>query len=206
MVKVLQVVVGLCVLLGSATVAKADGAAVYAAQCVACHGANGEGNLALSSPALAGQSAEYLQRQLTNFSTGLRGTASGDSTGAQMTAISSTLSSDDMQGVADYIAALPITPLLGEPANGDVKQGEKLYQSYCGSCHGSDAKGNDALHSPNLTLLSNNYLNSQYDKFLNGQRGYEKADKFGRQMGFMARAVTDPEQLKAITAYIHSLR
>ena len=49
-------------LAGSAFAADSGrGEALYAT-CVACHGADGAGNAALNSPALAGQDAAYLER------------------------------------------------------------------------------------------------------------------------------------------------
>ena len=45
----------------------AAGEKLFATTCVACHGAKAEGNSALQAPALAGQQADYLQRQLTQF-------------------------------------------------------------------------------------------------------------------------------------------
>ncbi len=62
-------------LLGAAQAADPDaGKALYGA-CVACHGESAEGNAALSSPALAGQSAAYLTRELHFFKTAVRGAA-----------------------------------------------------------------------------------------------------------------------------------
>ena len=75
--------------------------------CSACHGARGEGNAALQSPALAARSDWYLATQLTNYKTGLRGADDRDSFGAQMRAIASTLPDD--KAIADlvsYIATL----------------------------------------------------------------------------------------------------
>mgnify|MGYP005992495893 CR=1 FL=1 len=189
----------------SLPVLSSDGAAIYTGQCVVCHGAKGEGSLALSGPALAGQSEAYIARQLNNFKSGLRGKAEGDALGMQMAAISAGLSDQDQVAVSQYLAQLPMVSVKSDAAAADLKQGEKLYQSYCGSCHGSDASGNDALNSPNLRLLSAPFLAAQYAKFLNGQRGYEKADKFGRQMSMMARAMAEPADLEAVIAYIHSL-
>ena len=48
------------------------GQELYAA-CAACHGAKGEGNATLQSPALAARSDWYLVTQLKNFKRGLRG-------------------------------------------------------------------------------------------------------------------------------------
>ncbi len=66
------------VLLGfSVSVQAADAAAGQAAYavCAACHGQQGEGNLAMNAPRLAGQEAWYVKRQLSAYRDGLRGTA-----------------------------------------------------------------------------------------------------------------------------------
>ena len=47
------------------------GKAKYAV-CVGCHGANGDGNKALNSPAVAGQEDWYLVRQLKNYKAGMK--------------------------------------------------------------------------------------------------------------------------------------
>ena len=52
--------------------------------CSMCHGNDGEGNAALNAPALAGQEAWYLKRQLQKFKDGVRGTHPDDVYGMQM--------------------------------------------------------------------------------------------------------------------------
>ncbi len=185
----------------------ADGAAVYAQQCVVCHGSAAQGVPAMASPQLAGQSSAYLQRQLAHFKAGVRGQAEGDNTGAQMVAMASGLDTQAMVAVSDYVSALPanFAAIAGEASEGDVRSGAKLYQSYCGSCHGSDAIGNDMLNAPNLRVLSAAYFTAQYQKFLSGQRGTERTDKFGRQMSMMAAAMPETQQIADVAAYIQSL-
>jgi cytochrome c oxidase subunit II len=70
--------------------------------CAACHGARGEGNAALQSPALAARSDWYLATQLTNYKAGLRGADERDTYGAQMRAIAATLA--DERAIADVVA------------------------------------------------------------------------------------------------------
>jgi cytochrome c oxidase subunit 2 len=70
--------------------------------CAACHGARGEGNAALQSPALAARSDWYLATQLTNYKSGLRGADERDIYGAQMRAIATTLPDD--KAIADVVA------------------------------------------------------------------------------------------------------
>jgi cytochrome c oxidase subunit 2 len=69
------------------------GAALYAT-CAACHGADGAGMEALNAPPLVGAADWYLERQLYKFKNGMRGTAPGDVTGAQMVPMSMTLADD----------------------------------------------------------------------------------------------------------------
>jgi cytochrome c553 len=67
-----------------------------------CHGARGEGNAALQSPALAARSDWYLVTQLANYKAGLRGADERDTYGAQMRAIAATLPDD--KAIADVVA------------------------------------------------------------------------------------------------------
>jgi cytochrome c553 len=97
--------------LGSLPAAKADktlakanveaGKTAYQV-CVACHMANGAGNQALNAPPLTGQHDWYLTKQLQKFKAGVRGTAPGDITGAQMRPMAMTLADD--QAVANVVA------------------------------------------------------------------------------------------------------
>ena len=52
--------------------------------CMACHGAQAEGNEALHAPPLAGRSDWYLARQLQQFRQGHRGRHAQDFHGSQM--------------------------------------------------------------------------------------------------------------------------
>jgi cytochrome c553 len=73
-------------------------ASANAQPCAACHGKNGEGNAIF--PRLAGQHAEYLVKQLVLFKSLLR----ADSNAAIMHNISSTMSFEQMEAVAAYLA------------------------------------------------------------------------------------------------------
>lgn len=69
--------------------------------CGVCHGPNGEGNEALASPGLTDLQDWYQARQLRYFRDGIRGRGAGDIYGAQMAAMSTTLTD---QTIADLIA------------------------------------------------------------------------------------------------------
>lgn len=79
----------------------ARGKELYAA-CAACHGAAGEGNEVLQSPALAARSDWYLAAQLANYKAGLRGADERDTYGAQMRSIVETL--PDEKAIHDVVA------------------------------------------------------------------------------------------------------
>jgi cytochrome c oxidase subunit 2 len=79
----------------------AKGAATYAI-CTACHGPDGAGNEALGSPSLTAANDWYLQTQLNNFKSGLRGATVGDLRGAQMAPMAMTLADD--QAILDVLA------------------------------------------------------------------------------------------------------
>jgi len=182
-----------CALFGVAHAADPDaGKALYGA-CIACHGADGEGNPALNSPALAGQSAAYITRQLTYFRTGVRGAAAGDTIGAQMVPMAATLTGNTaVENIAAYLASMP----GNKPAttvDGDAVAGNKQYQSKCGACHGSKGQGNDALNSPKLTGIGDAYLVRQVKAFQEGLRGEHADDTFGKQMKMMSVLVNDTE-------------
>ena len=198
------VVIGLLLpALASATGDAESGKALYT-PCVACHGADGEGNAELLAPGLAGQSESYLMRQLWDFKKGKRGAAPGDSAGAQMLPMVATLA--DGNAIADVAAYLASLPVQVPPATvvGDAANGKKQYISKCGVCHGGDAWGNEALFTPRLTIVGDSYLLRQINNFQTGVRGAHKEAKLGQQMKAMSLLVSD-EEINDIVAYLNDL-
>ncbi len=179
---------------------------LYEQYCASCHGAQGQGNDALGSPALAGQQASYLVRQLDNFAKSIRGADKGDEYAQQMQPMATLLETDaDKRQVAEYLQSLKhsgIEQSSTEELVADVKHGYKIYQSSCGACHGPKAEGNELLNAPKLSGLSVAYLSRQYQNFLSGSRGRHKDDKLGRQMKMMAATVSDKQQIQDVLAYI----
>jgi cytochrome c553 len=194
---------GVLFLLCSPVSLAADGAKLFA-QCAACHGSKGEGNASLNAPAIAGQDATYVERQLTNFRSRRRGTHKSDTFGAQMQAAASVLTDDAaVTKVASYVATLPKT-VNAKPAAGDLHNGNNLYQGKCGACHGVTADGNPALKAPRLAGLDASYMKRQFAHFRDGLRGTDPQDTPGRQMAMMAKTIATERDLDDIIAYIHS--
>jgi cytochrome c553 len=177
------------------------GKALYA-PCVACHGENAEGNPALNSPGLAGQSESYLMRQLWDFKKGNRGAGEGDTIGAQMRPMAMALPDGQaIANVAAYLASLPASK-PASTVDGDVDNGRKLYTSKCGACHGGQGWGNEALFTPRLTIIGDSYLIRQVKNFQNGLRGAKQDAQYGKQMAMMAKVVTEDE-LVDIAAFLN---
>jgi len=178
-----------------------SGKALYET-CVACHGANGEGNSELRAPGVAGQSESYLMRQLWDFKKGVRGKEPGDAGGAQMAPIAATLvDGDAIADVAAYIASMPSIQHAAT-INGDVTNGHKQYTSKCGACHGGKGWGNEALYTPRLTVIGDWYLVRQILNFQESMRGVHEDSKYGKQMAMMAKTVSE-EELNDIAAFLN---
>jgi cytochrome c oxidase subunit 2 len=79
----------------------AHGKELYAG-CLACHGPDGGGNLALKAPALNHASDWYLAEQLRNFKAGIRGVDPRDTSGVLMRPMSLQLADD--RAIADVVA------------------------------------------------------------------------------------------------------
>jgi cytochrome c oxidase subunit 2 len=77
--------------------------------CAACHGDDGKGIEVLSAPRVAGIPDWYLERQIRNFDTGVRGTHSDDVFGRQMGVIQKLMLEND-QAILDVIAYINTLP------------------------------------------------------------------------------------------------
>lgn len=173
------------------------------ATCQTCHGNAAQGNQQVHAPALANTDDWYLYRQLVNFKKSVRGYLPDDTLGIQMAAMAKTLK--DSIAVSHVVAYIKTLPEVVLPAivHGDIKKGERTYQSICGSCHGAGAKGNEKMNSPRLNGLDDWYIKQQIVKFKKSIRGAHAADTFGSQMIPMVTSLTD-EQVNDVIAYIRS--
>ena len=71
--------------------------------CMACHGPTGRGNPAALYPALQGQHATYIAKQLNDYATGTRET---DGKTRVMRDIAATLDKDDIEALSSYVQGL----------------------------------------------------------------------------------------------------
>jgi len=87
----------------SSTVAIAADAPAKAATCVACHGADFKTSLMPIYPKLAGQNKEYLVNAITAYKAGERTGANA----GMMAPMVSSLTDEEIEELATYIAGLP---------------------------------------------------------------------------------------------------
>jgi cytochrome c553 len=186
----------------AAPVGDAKPGATVAATCQACHGVHGEGVPASGFPRLAGQTAEYLDKQLADY-------ASGSRNNAVMTPLANTLSEQQRADVAAYYASLSAPRAASNSANdpklvsrGRLLSGtgdESKHLQACGNCHGPDGSG-VAFSAPYLAGQSPKYLADAIGAWKSGTR---KNDE-GMLMALVASYLDDAD-IAAISAYFSSL-
>ena len=182
-----------------------SGAELYDASCKQCHGATGQGQLGIATPAVAGLQPWYIEAQLVKFRTGVRGAHPEDYDGLRMRPMSMQLmNGEEVKAVTAYVASL--TPMK-QPLTlqgGDAKLGAGNY-GVCLACHGPDGKGNEQLKAPSLVGQHDWYLFSQLKKFKAGIRGSNPKDITGGQMRPMSMTLVDEQAMKNVLAHISTL-
>lgn len=182
----------------------AAGKAAYAI-CAACHGPNGEGNIAMNAPKIAGQEGWYIKRQLAAYQAGTRGTASGDTFGMQMRPMAMTIAGPAaVDNLVAYIQTMSVAPSAAT-ITGDAAAGKAAY-AVCAACHGQAGEGNEQLGGPRLVGQNDWYLVRQINNYNGGLRGYDSSDIFGMQMKPMAATVNSADAINNVVAYINSLQ
>jgi cytochrome c553 len=150
--------------------------------CLGCHGIPTYKNVypTYSVPKLRGQNAEYIVVALEEYQKGNRSHAT-------MHAHAATLSRQDIQDVAAYLAGEPLKSAGGEPV-GTAPESAAV----CQSCHGRDGVGT----APNLPTLS-----GQHADYLEHSLAAYKSG--GRKNGIMEPFVSalTPADIKSIAAY-----
>lgn len=174
--------------------------------CSACHGAQGEGNVQLNAPKLAGLDPWYIRRQLQHYQQGIRGTQPGDTYGVQMAPMAMTVAAPAaMENVIAHIATLPDTPAPKTLTAGNPARGAELFQT-CAVCHGGDGQGRWGTNAPRLAGMSDWYLHRQLEYFKSRVRGGHPADIYGDQMYMMANVLRAEGAVDDVVAYIETLR
>ena len=197
------VIAATCALLGSATTALAAGdptaGKTKSATCAACHSADGN-SANPQYPKLAGQSADYLLKQLQDYKSGAR-------VNPIMLGMVAPLSPQDMEDLAAYFSSQQVARAAADPAlapqGGAIFRGGNLTSgvSACAACHGAAGAGNPAAKFPAIAAQHADYLQAQLKAF----RAMERANDAGQMMRAIAAKMTDTE-IKAVASYAQGLQ
>jgi cytochrome c553 len=159
--------------------------------CAPCHGRQGQGTPDGVYPRLAGLDVRYLARQIDHFK-------SRERMNIPMLpyATERELPETDVRAVTAYLAAidLPRKAQQGDEGNafdalaalqktkavlniplfaGNVRNGQRLYDKECATCHGRDGYGNRARAIPQLAGQHSLYLKRQIEDFGKGVRQHD---------------------------------
>lgn len=176
------------------------------AACAYCHGKQGQGDFDRRGgvyPRLAGQPAEYLYEQMSQF-------VSGERTGIPpvvvMRRLLENLSPDYMHRIAEfYQDSTPAYPPLLRESAARLAQGRELVEHglpakhvpACTTCHGPNLEGR-APAIPALAGQNDRYLTVQFMHWILDQRRNPLHQR-------IAHALSE-QQRQAVSAYLSSLR
>jgi cytochrome c553 len=169
-----------------------------AAVCSACHGMDGN-SVTPIWPSLAGQSEQFISKQLMDFKSGAR----KDDT---MTAMAAPLSDQDVADLAAWYSSQKRG--VGSANAEKAAPGEKLYRAgdadkgvaACMACHGPNGTGNPAAKFPALAGQHATYTIKALKDFRAGTRSNDPAN----MMRDVAGKMTDA-QIEAVAEYIAGL-
>lgn len=182
----------------------ARGESIAKQVCAACHAADGN-SVANVNPKLAGQFAEYLDKQLRNFKA--QGGKKAARENAVMAGMVAGLSDADMRSVAAYYAGQNLRPATASDKD-RAALGQKVWRggisakgvAACAGCHGPDGAGIPGQY-PRLSGQFAEYVDAQLKLFRAGARAN---DPNGMMRGVAARMSDD--EIKAVAQYAAGLR
>jgi cytochrome c553 len=171
--------------------------------CAACHAADGNSTLS-ANPVLAGQHAEYLLKQLTDFRS--QGGKPAERSNPIMAGMVANLSAEDMRGLAAFFESQK--PKLRAARDAELaKFGQAIYRggirsksiAACTACHAPNGAGLPAQF-PRLSGQHAEYTVAQLKAF----RAGERANDSNRIMRMVAERLSDKE-IAAVSEYISGL-
>ena len=187
--------------------AKADpakGKAIAETVCVACHGADGN-SPAAANPSLAGQGADYLYKQLSNFKSVDGKPAARNN--AIMGGMVAALSDEDMRNLAAWFSSQKLKPAVARDES-KIALGQKIWRQgdlkkgipACAGCHGPAGAGLPAQY-PRLSGQYAEYTEAQLKAFRSDERNNDPE----QMMRTIAAKMSDVE-MKAVAEYAAGLR
>ncbi|SHL33457.1 c-type cytochrome [Phytopseudomonas punonensis] len=198
-----KIIVSLLLALGLAGAVQAAGdpaaGQAKAVVCGACHGADGNSQLA-NFPKLAGQGERYLLKQMHDIKSGARPVV-------EMTGMLEPLSDQDMADVAAYFAGQKMSVGAAEAAlverGQDLFRGGKLAEGMpaCTGCHSPDGSGIATAGYPHLGGQHADYVAKQLTAFREGERSNDGDSMIMRDIA----AKLSNKDIDAISNYVQGL-
>lgn len=157
--------------------------------CAGCHGEYAEGGKDGEYPRLAGLPAEYMRKQIHFFKTSQRLNLP-----MKPYANDRELPDDDVYSVTAYLESIQLKSIMPEfeeglsayekliiakqvmniaRAEGDIQDGERIYNKDCKICHGKDGKGKTNSETPRLTGQYTKYLRKQIKAYKSKSRHHD---------------------------------
>ncbi len=182
----------------------AKGKAIAESVCVACHGADGNSPTS-ANPNLAGQGAEYLFKQLSDFKAAEGKPAMRSN--PIMGGMAAPLSVEDMKSLALYFSQQKQKPSAATDTK-LVASGQSIWRKgdfergvpACAGCHGPAGAGVPAQY-PRLAGQYAEYTETQLKNF----RSEERSNDPEKVMRTISDKLSD-KQIKAVADYIAGLR
>ncbi len=174
--------------LATDTEAMKVGQRLFANNCAVCHGSTGRGSLGFPNLTdndwLYGGDPETIKTTLLHGRNGQM----------PVKGLNPSMSSTDVANLTHY--------LLSFSGRSDdknaVEAGSKMYATACAACHGSDAKGNQAMGAPNLT--DNIWLYGGTAEKITQTLNYGRAGVMPAQKDKLSE-----EKIHLLAAYVYSL-
>ena len=182
----------------------ARGEPIASAVCGACHGPDGNSQLA-DNPKLAGQHPEYLFKQMMDFKA-----ADGKQPERVSPVMNGMIAAYDANQMRDFAAYFASKKQTGEAVKNreTLAAGQKLFRAgdmskglpACAACHGPAGAGIPSQY-PRIAGQFAQYTEAQLKVFRDGTRANDPA----KMMRMVALKMTDAE-IKAVSDYIAGLQ
>ncbi|HEX9179042.1 MAG TPA: c-type cytochrome [Burkholderiales bacterium] len=187
----------------AAPAAAAPAAPAATAVCAGCHGPDGN-SVIPQNPNLAGQVAQYITKQLTNFKEADKATGRKS---AIMQGMVATLTPEDVKALGAYYSAQPTKGGIATD-KALAEKGEKLWRGgdaqrgipACAGCHSPNGAGIPAQY-PRLAGQHADYTAAQLKAFRAGERQNDP----NRMMQMIAVKLND-QDIAALSQYTQGLR
>jgi cytochrome c oxidase subunit 2 len=172
--------------------------------CTVCHGATGNGNVAIQAPGLAGIEPWYLASRLRAYRLQQLGSDFAvDPAGTEMRTVARDLGDERLAAIAIYVAALR-RETAPQSVPGSASSGRRVYAAQCAACHGTRGEGNETLHAPALARMNDWYVVSAWNRYRSGSRGAEGSDPYAQTMRALAASLGATFAINDVAAYLHS--